>query len=206
MTAGYDLPAGGLQNRRSGEPQRSGAARGERSAAGAGLCADRQRTWAGLGKAFRCRSRSARRPPAPCRHQGGACGAAGPASAPGLSVGDARPAHAGPHPHGRQIEAAHTSRRLVHLAAVFLAPDGPARGHRVKGGPTCRRFAQTLTRRPLTRIRRLRGRRTGLGGRFCRRCFQVPFEAGPYSLFLVSAHPGDEWTQQLKGALRSDLA
>jgi hypothetical protein len=124
----------------------------------------------------------------------------------GLSVGDARPAHAGPHPHGRQIEAAHTSRRPVHLAAVFLAPDCPARGHRVKGGPTGRRFAQTLTRRPLTRIRRLRGRRTGLGGRFCRRCFQVPFEAGPYSLFLVSAHPGDEWTQQLKGALRSHLA
>ena len=32
--------------------------------------------------------------------QGGACGAAGPASAPGSAFGEARPAHAGPHPRG----------------------------------------------------------------------------------------------------------
>jgi hypothetical protein len=44
---------------------------------------------------------------------------------------------------------ARRSRRLndtwpLQRAAVFLAPDCPARGHRVKGAPPGRRFAQTL--------------------------------------------------------------
>src|SRR5262249_10368931 len=37
--------------------------------------------------------------------QGGACGAAGPASAPGLSLEEARPAHAGPHLAGHADQA-----------------------------------------------------------------------------------------------------
>jgi hypothetical protein len=50
----------------------------------------------------------------------------------GLCLGEARPTHAGPHAHGGQIKVAHTSRRLVQQAAVFLALHCPAPGHRVE--------------------------------------------------------------------------
>jgi hypothetical protein len=46
--------------------------------------------------------------------QGGACGAAGPASAPGSAFPEARPAYAGPHrAHGTQINSAHSASRPV---------------------------------------------------------------------------------------------
>jgi len=58
--------------------------------------------------ALRCRIK-------PYLNQGGACGAAGPALAPGLCVEDARPARAGPHPQSPGISLAHQLRRLVLL-------------------------------------------------------------------------------------------
>jgi len=68
--------------------------------------------------------------------QGGACGAAGPASAPGSAFPEARPAHAGPHLHGPLIKQTHTVMRTgVQRTASFLTPDCPSRGHRVNGGP-----------------------------------------------------------------------
>jgi len=45
----------------------------------------------------------------PFSGQGGACGAAGPASAPRLGLGGARPAHAGPHTGRLQVRTAHTA-------------------------------------------------------------------------------------------------
>jgi hypothetical protein len=44
--------------------------------------------------------------------QGGACGAAGPASAAASGLGGPRPPHAGPHRETRQINQAHSPRRL----------------------------------------------------------------------------------------------
>jgi hypothetical protein len=71
--------------------------------------------------------------------QGGACGAAGPASAPGSAL--ARPArrtpgHTRAAPRSRPL--ARRARR-VQRAAAYLAPDCPARGCRVNGGPSGRR-------------------------------------------------------------------
>jgi len=80
---------------------------------------------------------------------------------PGVSaglglLGEARPAHAGPHPQDTQIKTDHTSRSPVLRPAVNLAPDCPARGHRVKGAlrasPKAIGYRRPLTRRPLTRI------------------------------------------------------
>jgi len=56
-------------------------------------------------------------------YQGGACGAAGPALAPGSAFPEARPAHAGLISQGTQIRLAHTPCRPVPGTAVFL--DGP---------------------------------------------------------------------------------
>ena len=108
---------------------------------------------------------------------------------------------------------------LAHLAPVLgTAPSGPtvrralgmargtamleriARPARRPGRNVWQLIAHTPAGIPLS------ARRTGLGSRLCWRCFQVLLEAGPYPLFLVSAHPGDERTQQLKGALRPHLA
>ena len=68
----------------------------------------------------------------PLLDQGGACGAAGPASAPGSALG--RPARRTPG-HTRRTRR---SKRLANTQAggrraVLSAPDCPARGHRVKG-------------------------------------------------------------------------
>jgi len=76
-------------------------------------------------------------------NQGGACGAAGPASAPGSAL--ARPARRTP---GHTRQGARINWLTCHAdrnsAQRLLAPDCPARSHRVKGGHGGRRFAQTL--------------------------------------------------------------
>jgi len=77
------------------------------------------------------------------RNQGGACGAAGPASAPGSAV--ERPARHTPG-HTRQAgksTSAHATQTGT-ARSRLLAPDCPARSHCVKGGPAGRRFVQTL--------------------------------------------------------------
>ena len=79
------------------------------------------------------------------------------------------PARAGAPPSPQAVSdqpgIRRSARRL--LGAVILAPDGPAHGHRVNGGPpravACDRLRRPLTRRPLPRIQRLRGRRVRLG-------------------------------------------
>jgi len=72
-----------------------------------------------------------KRSPMPGVLKRGASGAAGPASAPGLSL---RPglAHAGPHPLIPLIYQAHRLRRSVWHAAVFPAPGCPAPDRRSK--------------------------------------------------------------------------
>ena len=64
--------------------------------------------------------------------QGGACGAAGPASAPGSALGGP-PGARRATPSDTPIESARTSRSPVRRTAVFLALDCPARRRRVKG-------------------------------------------------------------------------
>ena len=66
-------------------------------------------------------------------HQGGAAARhRWPGSRAGISLG--RPARRKPghSRRGTQIKVAHTSHRYVQRAAVFLAPDCPARGRRLK--------------------------------------------------------------------------
>jgi hypothetical protein len=48
----------------------------------------------------------------------------------GVSLGGARPAHAGPHPARHADQMAHISPPPAQRAAVGLAPDCPARSHR----------------------------------------------------------------------------
>ena len=78
------------------------------------------------------------------KDQGGACGAAGPRQRRAQALG-------GPPGHTParttqdiQIKSASTARQAGTLHSRLLAPDCPARGHRVKGGPMGRRCAQTL--------------------------------------------------------------
>jgi len=44
-----------------------------------------------------------------------------PGSAPGLALGEARPPHAGPHPHRAQIQAAHPAHGRVAALPSFLS-------------------------------------------------------------------------------------
>jgi hypothetical protein len=53
-------------------------------------------------------------------YQGGACGAAGPASAPGSAFPEARPSHAGPHRARHADQGGSPARRPVWHRAVFL--------------------------------------------------------------------------------------
>jgi hypothetical protein len=88
--------------------------------------------------------------------QGGASWRRWPGVSAGLALGRPRPSHAGPHPQDTQIKTAHSPRRPVLQPAVNLAPDCPARGHRVKGAlqasPKAIGYRRPLTRRPLTRV------------------------------------------------------
>jgi hypothetical protein len=61
---------------------------------------------------------------------------------PGLSLGEARPGARRAAQRGRRSSGSCVTPQPVASIAVFLAPDCPARGHRVKGGPPSRRFAQ----------------------------------------------------------------
>jgi hypothetical protein len=87
-----------------------------------------------------------------------------PGVSAGLSLAEARPAHAGPHPHTAQIQAAHPAgTRAGGGDAVFLvlalSRSGPPRQRRpLRAVARDRDFARPLTRRPLTRDRRLLGR------------------------------------------------
>ena len=63
--------------------------------------------------------------------QGGACGAAGPASAPRALPWEARPGARRATPTGTLIKVALTARRPVRRTAVFLAHNCPAPGRRV---------------------------------------------------------------------------
>ena len=96
----------------------------------------------------------------PYLDQGGAArGAAGPASAPRALPWGPRPAHAGPPP-GDARQGSHPPHtgpvQLSRLPRPRLSSSRPPRPGRPRG-PSCDR-RKPLTRRPLTRDRRLRGR------------------------------------------------
>ena len=88
-----------------------------------------------------------------------ACGAAGPASASASGLGRPRPTHAGPHMQWRRSRGFIVTRARCR-EAVFLAPDYPTRGRRLKGAlraiAGAIRLRRPLTRRPLPRAWRLR--------------------------------------------------
>ena len=91
-------------------------------------------------------------------------GAAGPAPASRALPWEARPGRTPGHTSaGLADEDGSTDTDRLQRGAVFLAPHRPARGRRVKGayGVAARR---PLTRRPLPRIRRLRGKQGNGGG------------------------------------------
>src|SRR5208282_621591 len=86
------------------------------------VCAqDQTRTLGHTRRPIRCRV-------GPFLDQGGACGAAGPASAPGSGLGRPRPAHAGPLPQDTQIKMAHASSKPAQRTAVDITALRPASG------------------------------------------------------------------------------
>ena len=96
--------------------------------------------------------------------QGGAYGAAGPASAPASGLREAPAGARRATPLGQQIKAAHPVGRPYSGQPPSSAHKCPARGRRVKGGPfgavaKAIGFSRPWTRRPLTRISAYRGRR-----------------------------------------------
>ena len=94
--------------------------------------------------------------PAVYENQGGAWGAAGPASAPGLCLGPAR-SHAGPHRLGHADQPSSRVRQLSAAAVGFLALRRPApriASSRLRPGHVIG-FARIHIRRPLSWVWRL---------------------------------------------------
>src|SRR5262249_36307343 len=128
----------------------------------------------------------------PARRQAGACGAAGPASASASGLGRPRPSHAGPDLAENADQMAHRTRRPVQCTTVFLVPDCPARGHRVKGGPAGRRMRSAApTIDPVTTHKdpaptRKTGQNRGLGSWE----FDHPRKVSPSSVYQLTSYDG----------------